>query len=129
MEKIISICEHTQDGNDGFLVETNNRKIFVGISNGQSCCEMWGYFHTLDNLQEFDGATLTDINIVDTALNVKKLDEQIGYGLNEGACLFVNFETDKGTFQLTAYNEHNGYYGHQAVITSTDNSISHEEYL
>ena len=29
---------------------------------------------------------------------------------------FINFETDKGIFQLTVYNCDNGYYGHDVVV-------------
>ena len=36
----------------------------------------------------------------------------------ECSAMFVNFETSNGTFQLTMYNTHNGYYGHSAVLVS-----------
>ncbi len=31
--------------------------------------------------------------------------------------MFVNLETNKGTLQFVAYNEHNGHYGHEAKVT------------
>ena len=30
---------------------------------------------------------------------------------------FVNFKTNRGTFQFTVYNCHNGYYGHDITVT------------
>lgn len=137
-EKIISIEEgsfNKQDGTnwqgepyftgyDGYIITTNKQTIKVGISNDQSCCENWGYLTTNDNLSEFVGATLVSIATVDTALNVKAIKEA---DLYEPNMMFVNFSTDRGTMQLVAYNDHNGYYGHAAVVISE--TFNHEETL
>ncbi len=32
--------------------------------------------------------------------------------------MFVNLETNVGLLQFVAYNSHNGYYGHDAVLVS-----------
>lgn len=115
-EIIIKIEETTfQKGRfDGYEITTNKQIIQFGIDNCQRCCESWGYFSSEDNLNEFIGAELLDIQLTDTALNTKKLE-----GLSsEDILMFVTFETNKGFFQLTAYNGHNGYYGHDAVIIS-----------
>ena len=115
-EIIIKIEETTfQKGRfDGYEITTNKQIIQFGIDNCQRCCESWGYFSSEDNLNEFIGAELLDIQLTDTALNTKKLE-----GLSsEDNLMFVTFETNKGFFQLTAYNGHNGYYGHDAVIIS-----------
>lgn len=115
-EIIIKIEETTfQKGRfDGYEITTNKQIIQFGIDNCQRCCESWGYFSSEDNLNEFIGAKLLDIQLTDTALNTKKLE-----GLSsEDNLMFVTFETNKGFFQLTAYNGHNGYYGHDAVIIS-----------
>ena len=36
---------------------------------------------------------------------------------------FINFETDRGVFQLTVYNTHNGYYGHDIFIQVDDKIV------
>jgi hypothetical protein len=51
-------------------------------------------------------------------LNVKKLDEITEECDSGGGTQFVDFETSKGVFQLTVYNRHNGYYGHDILIES-----------
>lgn len=103
---------------DGYLIVTDKQEIFVGITNFQSCCESWGYFITNDNKKDFIGAELKSIAVVNKSLDEKIMKEKFEYGLDEGAAMFVNIETDKGTLQFTAYNAHNGYYGHTAVINS-----------
>jgi hypothetical protein len=110
---------------DGYAIETNERIIKVGVENGQSCCEDWGYLTTNDTLQEFVGAKLLGIKLVDTALKVEPINEKNFY---EASTMFVNFETDRGTMQLVAYNDHNGYYGHDAVVLIGD-SVFHREVL
>lgn len=102
---------------DGFLIITDKQNIFIGIENGQSCCESFGYLTSQDNFNEFIGSNLNEIKLVDTALNIKKVEDTIN-GLDEGEAIFVNLETDKGTLQFTVYNSHNGYYGHEAVVIS-----------
>lgn len=132
MEKILRIEETTfkKKQNDwqsfvGYQVITNKQTIKVGISDGQCCCEDYGYLITNDNTEDFIGANLLGVSIVDTALNNKKL-EPIEH-LEEGGAMFVNFETSNGVLQLVAYNAHNGYYGHDAVLISKQ--LNHEESL
>ena len=134
MEKIISIVETDWKGKyphgyektyEGFIVTTDEQEIKVGIDNQQNCCESWGYLMSHDAIDEFIGAKLLDIKIVDAALNVKSYTEVVGeYGVDGGGTMFVNFETDKGTFQLVAYNAHNGYYSHDAVVISKQLNVS-----
>lgn len=129
MEKILRIEETTFKTNEkdwsiyeGFQIITDQQTIKVGISDGQSCCESWGYLITNDSIDEFIGSELLNIVLVDSALNDKKIDE-IEY-LDSGDAMFVNFETSKGVFQIVAYNCHNGYYGHSAVLISKQ--LNHE---
>ena len=134
MEKIIKIEEITfeqkETGSnyvnhyDGFVINTDKQVIKLGIENGQACCEHWGYFMTQDDLSDFVGANLIGITLTDTALNTKDLDDN---GVEEGECMFVNINTDKGLLQFVAYNIHNGYYGHQAIVVSE--TLNHEVYL
>jgi hypothetical protein len=107
---------------DGFIVVTDKQSIKLGISNEQSCCESWGYFMSEDNTQDFIGAELYDINITDSALATVKVPD-----IYEGDVMFVTLKTSNGDLQFVAYNEHNGYYGHDAVVVS--NQITHTNTL
>lgn len=115
------------DSYEGYKITTSEQEILFLISDNQDCCESTGSFATNDNLDDFIGSEIKDIKIVDTSLNQKKVDEIIEYGLDAGNIMFVNINTDKGTLQLTAYNSHNGYYGHSAHIIS--NQIKEETTL
>lgn len=117
--KIIEISEvfNVEGGSswhklDGYRVKTEGHEFLVLISNGQCCCEHWGYMTSDDNLPFYIGAELLSVKATDTALNKAKVDEEAPYGFDCGGIQFVDFETDKGTFQLAVYNAHNGYYGH-----------------
>lgn len=109
---------------DGYEISTEDKKIFVLIGNSQSCCEDWGYFSSEDNLTDFIGADLLEVNLTDTERNHKKLKEVLEYGLDDGGIQFVDFVTTKGVFQLAVYNAHNGYYGHDILIASGDKVLS-----
>lgn len=118
--KHIEECSFKKDdkywlGYDGFKVITNKQTIFVGIENRQSCCEIWGYCTSQDDLTDFDGADLLKVEVVDTALNIKEYE---ALDLYEPSTMFVNFQTSKGTFQVVMYNCHNGCYGHSAFVRS-----------
>lgn len=118
MEKILSIEIHNVDDYEGYKIVTTKQEILLLIEYGQCCCENYGYFITEDNLKDFCGSELLDIKIVDTELKVNSLKEReinISYG---GDVMFVNIETSKGLLQFVAYNEHNGYYGHNAKVIS-----------
>lgn len=100
---------------DGFEIITNKQIIKLGITNSQSCCENWGYFMTCDPIKFFEGAILYDIKLTDTALDTKQLEAK---EIIEANLMFVTLETSEGTLQFVAYNEHNGYYGHEAIVIS-----------
>lgn len=123
MEKILRIEETNFKTNekgwssyDGYQIITDQQTIKIGISDGQSCCESFGCIITNDEIKEFIGAELLGISITDTALNNKKIEE-LEY-LDCGGAMFVNLETSEGLLQFVAYNSHNGYYGHEAVLVS-----------
>jgi len=114
---------------DGYKVETDKHVIYVLIDNGQSCCESWGYFASEDDLNQFIGAELMEINLTDTALSKEKVEKSDYYdGGGGGGIQFVDFVTDKGVFQLAVYNAHNGYYGH-GILVAKDNDIILNETL
>jgi hypothetical protein len=121
-EVILSIAPLDKNGFDGFAVITNQQKIELGIANHQDCCESWGHFWTNDITEVFIGAKLLGVSVVDGALYTTKLDKL--QSLDEGEIMFVNLETNRGILQFTAYNSHNGYYGHTAYVKSTQ--LNHE---
>ncbi|QHZ59969.1 hypothetical protein PJKIFABJ_00014 [Pseudomonas phage PE09] len=89
----------------------NGQKIKMGIDNGQSCCENWGYIISEDNLAQFVGAEYYGIEAVGQALEHVEIKD-----VYEGGIMFININTSEGVLQFVAYNEHNGYYSHQAVV-------------
>lgn len=120
MSKIKSIEEATFDhissgynsSFDGYVITCDDETtIKVGIDNSSQCCENWGYLTSEDDLKDFIGASVIQVAIVDEALATTVVPE-----LYEGGTMFVNIETDKGKFQIVAYNDHNGYYSHEAVV-------------
>ena len=126
METILAITEF-DNAQAGFEVVTNQQKIRLAISNRQSCCEHWGWFWCNDNPQDFVGAKLLEVKLTDTALNDAPLDESGDVRSFHGNLMFVNLETNRGTLQFVAYNDHNGYYGHEASVTCRQ--LNHSEVL
>jgi len=133
MEKIKSITEgeftaKTDDfinQYEGFVIKTDGQDITIGVSTGQCCCESFGCIMTNDDINDFIGAEIKSITIVDEALNGKEIEE-LEY-LDEGGAMFVNLDTSEGLLQFVAYNGHNGYYGHSAVLVS--NQLKQQEYI
>lgn len=121
MAKIVSIEEkrfthgatdYSRGGYEGLVVELDDgTSVKVGISEYQQCCESYGHVTSEDDFSDFIGAELHDVTGVD-----KKLESVV---LPYQSCtdiMFVNFTTSKGVLQFVAYNDHNGYYGHDAVL-------------
>lgn len=112
----------------GYKVITNKQEILLLIDNEGNCCEKWGWFWSNDKPEEFIGAELKNIEVTDTDLNPVKSKNEIGeYGTEAGGIMYINLKTNKGPLQFTAYNCHNGYYGHKAKLIS--NQLNHSEYL
>lgn len=111
-------------GYDGFIITLeDDTQIKMGISNGQSCCEQWGYIISEDSLEQFIGAEYHGVEVVNEKLETVDLGD-----IYQGSCMFVNIKTSEGVLQFVAYNEHNGYYGHQAVVVE-DGTTTHSESL
>ena len=122
----------------GFQVVTDRQTITLAIDDEASCCESWGYFLTEDDTEKFIGAGLRGVRITDTNRGTgqffkgwdgyKEMDDERGdVSLDEGDVMFVDIETDRGNLQFVAYNAHNGYYGHEARVSSKQ--LEHSEYL
>lgn len=130
MEKITAIEELCTRDFDGFVIKTTAQNITLSISNGQNCCENWGYFLSEEDPRFFIGATLLGVKLTDDSLNPAAFNKS---GVDptskyfSGGLMFVDIETDRGVLQFVAYNEHNGYYGHEASVKSVQ--LSHSECL
>lgn len=128
MEKILRIesvnfKKEPSDWNEyeGFQIITTDQTIKIGISSGQSCCEHFGCIITNDDTKDFIGAKIKSISRTDNELKTTKIKTP---SLDEGGVMFINVETSKGLLQFVAYNSHNGYYGHDAVLVSNQLNIS-----
>lgn len=101
---------------DGYCIETDSRKLYFVINNGQCCCENWGYLSSEDDFGSFIGSELKNVYVTDTKLGtiVSNMKED----LDAGSAMFINVETTRGLLQFVAYNEHNGYYGHKVKLVS-----------
>lgn len=114
------------DSYDGYEVTTNEHKFLILISNGQSCCESWGYFSSNDDIQSYVGKTLISVDLTDKALNSKKVEES-GYYDDCGGIQFVDFKfMDGSVLQFAVYNAHNGYYGHGIIISKDDDILCND---
>ena len=126
---------------EGYRIITNEQEIHLLMASDQSCCENWGYFLCNDDLDEFVGSELLSIILTDTARNTEIFEEkapkvtehnkiqaprEFGTDYDE-ELMFVNLETSQGTLQFVAYNAHNGYYGHNALVESKQ--LNHKENL
>ena len=134
------------DGDDsgcGYKIHTDKQVISLLISNGQTCCESWGYLMSeeLNEGDDFIGAIITSISQVkESDINQPQAklihaggmetgnEGDIGreeYDMEPGGekTVFINIHTDRGTLQFKAYNSHNGYYGHQVQVQSKQLAI------
>ena len=104
--------EHASEdsGYEGYLITTEKGKLVLGISAFTKCCEDSGYLMSEDKLDEFIGATLISYEPVGGPI---KGSPDTG----EACTYFVNLHTSKGLLQFTAYNEHEGFYGHDVMIS------------
>lgn len=110
----------------GFRVITTAQTITLAIDDESSCCESWGYFLTEDNIEKFIGAELRGVSITDTNRSHRTFiaypdpgcDSKQNEDLDCGDVMFVDIETNRGVLQFVAYNAHNGYYGHDARVSS-----------
>ena len=117
--KILSIKEDTiissrggyKETYEGLIIETDRGIIQLVIADGKCCCENWGalFFETPDNIANFIGATILEIEDIDI-----KRDEYID---NETQ---LRITTDRGVIQYAIYNEHNGYYSHGTILQVFD---------
>jgi hypothetical protein len=90
--------------------------IVFGVGNQSSCCESWGHTCSEDNPQDFVGADLYSVFVTDEGMESTKV--KVG-DVYDGGAVFVTLNTSKGKLQFAVYNAHNGYYGHQVKLVSS----------
>ena len=99
LNKVIETIE--LDGEDLVISFTDNTKLTIW-DGGQSCCES-RYMTTDDNLSDFNGAVLLDLEL--------KSADDIDNGWEVHEIQFLDIKTSNGVFTMVNHNEHNGYYG------------------
>ena len=105
-------------GDDALHFEFDDGSKMKFVDEGQSCCES-RYMLTDDDLAGYVGAKFLGADIKD-APNME-------YEYGEHEVQFLEVQTDRGVFTMASHNEHNGYYGHEAVVQSTQ--LNHFEIL
>lgn len=107
---------------DTLFIEFDDNTGVKMTDQGQSCCEH-RYMHSDDKLEYYVGAKLLNGRIEDAGGigKYKQAREHIDYFIEYGKegyfgddvneCQFLIIDTDKGSFTIANYNEHNGYYG------------------
>ena len=119
-------------GMEGYKIVTDKQEILILINNSQQCGEEWGYeacsekgiLETQDDLDDYIGAEILDIEIVDTEKDIyKNLTDRV-YRFYSSNAEFVNIKTSKGKLQFAVYNAHNGYYGHTIYIKFNNEVIN-----
>lgn len=115
---------------DGYAVAlSTGNALMLHIDMAQDCCEQPGFFMSEDDTSEFIGARLLSAEVVDTALKVYNVSgayhNATAADREGGGVMFVNLNTSRGVLQFVAYNDHNGYYGHQASVYWVKREVVH----
>lgn len=101
---------------DGFEIKTDKQTIELYCESDSKCCENYGYLMSEDDFSEFIGSNLLSVTVTDTSLKVVELPVE---EMDDTSIVYIDIETTVGKLQFTAYNEHNGYYGHVVGVKST----------
>jgi len=115
---------------EGYIIETEQEYIFFGITSGQQCCEYFGYLMCGDGQKEiesFIGAEFLSLECTDKNLLKTELFLKENY-MHEDEVMFIDINTNKGTLQFTAYNQHNGKYGHKVMVFSYKKETAEKKY-
>jgi len=113
--------------NWSYKIRTNKQVIFMGfVGDGGGCCSVQGFMTTEDTLKDFIGAELLDINLIDMDYTAHPLSKNYKEGEGVKFC-FIDIITNKGKLQFAIYNDHNGYYGYDIEINSTQ--LTHKDTL
>jgi len=98
----------------GLCIKTDEGDVKILISDGQACCEDYGYLflETPDDINKFIGARIVKIEDVCIGLSA----DTSGYGFDCGGETQLKVTTTKGVLHFAVYNSHNGYYGHATFV-------------
>ena len=136
MNKIIEIKEinnyernpNSWSGYDGYKIKTEQDEYLFLIHNGQNCCEDWGYLSTPDELSDYIGTDLLSVKrvTVNDCAKDENLKDMMEDKYEPANTMFVNVETSNGLLQFAAYNQHNGYYGHDVMLLKNGEVIEED---
>lgn len=98
----------------GYKIITNQTELYLVIRSEQQCCEHFGYLISEDDFSKFIGTRLNRVKVTDK--NRQSVEYEIKGRDSEYQAIFIDLNTDHGTLQFTAYNSHNGYYGHNVIV-------------
>lgn len=103
----------TNPGNVGYTINIEKRLfdevietdiLIIGIDDGQSCCENFGYDYSIDGTV-YDG--INAMKNLELLSKPRWMPESMD---SQDASIMIL--TDYGELKLRVYNEHNGYYSH-----------------
>lgn len=114
--------ERPDDDWIGIKITTNKQEIKVLINDFQSCCEQYDVLILSPNctlpIPDIIGHEIKNVGWGKEIVN--NLTCQIGslnfYNETLQESAIVNIETNKGLYQIIAYNDHNGYYQHSVCV-------------
>jgi len=100
----------------GYSITTNKQTIKFHIENQQNCCERYGIMllspdRIIPN-DETERCELIDNELDKVGWGTKWECKKIINEYDGARTAFINLSTDLGTYQIYAYNSHNGYYSH-----------------
>ena len=108
---------------EGYLITTDKRTIRIMVSDRSCCCEDWGHISSEDNIDDFIGSNIKELKYIEEGSWDETAPSRAANDIEYEDvfdCAFVNIITDKGLLQLTVYNHHNGYYGHDIRVIEKD---------
>lgn len=100
------------------IVLDNGEEIFFGINMASNCCEQYDYLHSVDDPEEFVGATFVRLDEKDTW--PENVGEEEPTYWDCGGFQAIDIVTDCGVMQFVVYNSHNGYYSHATILKQGD---------
>jgi hypothetical protein len=108
----------------GYEIILSDKKITCKIDNEQNCCETFGAYLRLNEkfvdindveiINEFIGANVSNIDVG----NIDKNDE------TDESSICCTITTSNGQIAILLYNQHNGYYEHEFIISIGDQIIN-----
>lgn len=106
MNQIISKYDFDEKYLKFYLFNKNNEKIlYFSLSHESECCETFGMSLIPSDIQPFINKKILEIT------KQKKNNKD-----DESNTYTITIKTENGSFEIIAYNNHNGYYTHDVNI-------------